>query len=469
MKQITSSSLWSGWTMTFKLIGIFFLTLLLLIPRFMLTDLVSEREALNNSVCDEVSSSWAKDQLITGPYLIIPYWEYAFDSILRQKKNYYKLIIMPEELKIEGSFTTNEKNRSLYKVMLYETKLNFSGNFKIPDLKELNILIQQINWNDAFISCSISDPKGISTESYITIDSSKIRMNPGMLGMDIQSRLEPSESPISNAQRRIFNYQGPSMNGLSAHYPILNPENPIEFSLPIDLKGSRSLLFSPVAQNTSVTIRSAFASPSFIGEFLPQHDLSDKGFTANWKILDYNKSIPHYYNKTNTVDLGNNLFGMNIQNPVNHYSKTDRACKYLILFIIITFLAVFLTEIIHKIKVHIFQYSLVGLALTIFFALLLSISEFLTFNLSYAISAIAITIMIYIYSLSIFQKINSSYLLSFLIISFFSFMFIIIQLEKVALLFGTIMLFIMLGLTMFITRKINWYEQNNDAEDRIVY
>ncbi|MEO6189866.1 MAG: cell envelope integrity protein CreD, partial [Saprospiraceae bacterium] len=246
--------------------------------------------------------------------------------------------------------------------------------------------------------------------------------------------------------------------GLSCKFPIVEGKTSYHFNLKMSLKGSSSLLFSPIAKTTQVKLSSAFKDPSFVGEFLPEHNLSNSGFEANWKILEYNKSIPSLLKDTYTIDLGKNLFGVIIKTPVDNYAKTTRACKYMILFIALIFLSIFLTEILRNIQVHVFQYALMGFALIIFFALLLCVSEFVTFNVAYFIASSAVIIMIYMYSLSIFHHIQSTRLLSGLVICLFGFIFIIIQLEQMALLVGTVGLFVILGICMYVTRKIKWYE-----------
>ncbi|NOT37923.1 MAG: hypothetical protein HOP11_11145, partial [Saprospiraceae bacterium] len=264
---------------------------------------------------------------------------------------------------------------------------------------------------------------------------------------------------------RIFKTNDPSNTGLHTIIPLDSQIQEINISIPLSLKGSRGLLFTPTAKKLSLKYSSTFTDPSFIGEYLPDRNLTDTGFTAEWNILEYNKEVPNFFNETRLIKVGNSIFGMNIQNPVNHYSKTDRACKYLILFILVIFLSLFLTEIYYRIKVHLFQYGLIGFALAIFFALLLSISEFINFNSAYAISFISVTILIFLFSKSIFSNKSSVYLLSSLVITFFSFIFIIIQLEKTALLFGTIMLFSILAATMYVTTNIKWNEEKNETQN----
>lgn len=460
----------TAWQLGLKFIAITLLTLLMLIPKFMIVDLVNERARLNDDVNEDVASSWAKDQLISGPYLTIPYYKETLtdQKVWVKEKNYFTLL--PDNLKIEGAVQTTSRNRSLYKVLLYETGLNLSGNFSTKDFHDQKINPNNILWSEANLSLNISDPKGIKEEVILLSAENKIKMLPGLNELQIIANKEFTEKAIDKSKNRILRVNDGTNTGLHCQVQLNSVTQAYPFEIPLNLKGSRGLLFAPTAKTTSVNINSRFNDPSFIGEYLPEHNLSDSGFVAHWNILEYNKTLPNFFNETRTISLENSVFGINIQNPVNHYSKTGRACKYIILFIIVIFLSLFITEIYHQIKVHIFQYGLIGLAIVIFFAMLLSFSEFISFNSSYGLAFLAVTILIFLYSRSVFNNRNSSYFLTGLVVTFFTFIFIIIQLEKTALLFGTLMLFVILALTMFMTRKIKWYEdQYIKDEEKIIY
>ncbi|MBK9568296.1 MAG: inner membrane CreD family protein [Saprospiraceae bacterium] len=180
-----------------------------------------------------------------------------------------------------------------------------------------------------------------------------------------------------------------------------------------------------------------------------------------WNIIKVSR---HIKRPTMLIDIGTNVFGVKIVDAVDNYSKSYRAGKYMILFVILTFLVVFLTEIVERIHIHIFQYTLIGLALAIFFTLLLSISEFWGFDLAYSGAAVATIGLIFLYSLGMFKNKRSSALLLGLMVALFAYIYIIIQLEKTALLAGSIGLFVIIALTMYVTRKIKWFEENNDGQ-----
>jgi inner membrane protein len=454
-----------GTKITMKLALIFVLVIFLLIPKFMIFDLVDERQQLSKSVQKEVAVSWASDQIITSPALVIPYNYISKDekgkTVTTSKSN---LIIYPENIDANGILDTQSKYRSLYKVLLYESKMSFKGKFQLPDLKEIALQDAHVLYDEAYISIGISDLKGIKNTVNLTWNGQKKKVSPGL--NDIHFRYTQVASTLDKLPE--YNEQGIAYysikSGMSTPVNINPSDVDYDFSFDLEIKGSQTLSFSPMAKNTTVVIKSPFADPSFIGEFLPEHTTNSAGFDAKWNILEYNKSLPPYQKANNLIDIGNNSFGVKIVDPIDNYSKTHRAGKYMILFVILTFLVVFLTEIVEKINIHIFQYTLIGLSLAIFFTLLLSISEFWGFDLAYSGAAAATIGLIFLYSLGMFRNKKSSGLLLGLMVALFAYIYIIIQLEKTALLAGSIGLFVIIAMTMYVTRKIKWFEDGDHVE-----
>jgi inner membrane protein len=234
---------------------------------------------------------------------------------------------------------------------------------------------------------------------------------------------------------------------------------PGNFQFTLNLKGSESLNFAPLGESTEVTLHSAWNDPGFAGSFLPaEHTIKNDGFSASWKVLDFNRNFPQQW-KNNDYRLTDADFGVKLVNVADHYQKSSRAAKYGILVILFVFLSFFLNEIITKQKVHPFQYILVGFAVLVFYLLLLSISEQLGFNLAYLISALSVLIMILLYSRTFLKKWLHAIIQTLILAFSFGFIFVLMQLETYALLGGSIGLFVVLALTMFVTRKINWYSE----------
>ena len=445
-------------TMKVTLIGI--LILILLIPRFMILDLVTERQILSESVKSEVTTGWGGNQVFTGPLLVIPY-ETLIKSTEKGEKDFIQrknLVIYPDSMKINGHLTTESKHRSIYPVLLYRMNSSIDGEFNIPDESRTNIDPNTLILNEAFLIVGISDIKGISDKIDFQWNEEKQDFSPGLNNMRLSYQVPNSKPEYDNRKAPVEYNQAKPINGVHSNIMLKNSQSKYGFSFNLNIKGYHDLFFCPVAKTTDVNLNSEFPDPSFIGNYLPDNKVSKAGFTADWKILEYNKSLPEFDKTEDFIDLGDNLFGVMIDYPVDNYSKSYRTGRYMILIITLTFLIVFLTEIVQKIRIHIFQYLLIGLALAIFFTLQLSISEFLGFDVSFLISSVATILLLFLYSLQIFRSRNSSLLLLGLFIALFLYIYIIIQMEKTALLAGSIGLFIVIAATMYVTRKIKWYE-----------
>ncbi len=436
----------------------------------MILDLVEERQKLSESVIDEVSKGWGNKQIHTGPALVIPYYQFiqGDDKTKSPVKSKTQIVVFPEQLSIEGKINTEEKYRSLYKVLLYNSAIKVKGSFKLPEPSLTNINPADILWDEASVIMGISDLKGINDELSLLWNGKSISLNPGMSDISFSSeRITEKDNQYSLSEFESQIYGVPT--GLQGKITIDAAKINYDFSYSLQLRGSKALLFAPLAKSTKVRIQSTFPDPVYYGGFLPDHTTNTQGFDAKWNILEYNKSTPAFVKGNNHISLGDNLFGVEIRVLVDSYAKTHRAGKYMILFIILTFLVVFLTEIVQRINIHIFQYTLIGLALAIFFTLLLSISEFWGFDLAYSGAAVATIGLIFLYSLGMFKNKKSSGLLLGLMVALFAYIYIIIQLEKTALLAGSIGLFVIIALTMYVTRKIKWFEESESSkiEDKI--
>jgi inner membrane protein len=249
-------------------------------------------------------------------------------------------------------------------------------------------------------------------------------------------------------------------NALSAALPasLANTHGPLDFSATVQLKGSGDLLFVPTGKTTTVNAASSWSNPSFTGSYLPDlRAIKDSGFTADWKVLYLNRNYPQQW-KDHVHDMNTSAFGVDLIVPVDAYQQTTRSVKYAILIILLTFTAFFLIEWVYRRPIHSFQYALVGLALCLFYTLLLSFSEYIGFNNAYLVAAIATVLLIAWFVRSILQSSKMSLFIGALLTLLYGFIFTLIQLQDYALLMGSIGLFITLGIVMYFSRKIKWTE-----------
>jgi len=253
--------------------------------------------------------------------------------------------------------------------------------------------------------------------------------------------------------------------GVSCPIAVNSDGKNYQFSIPIKINGSEYLSFEPVGKSTSVNIRSDWHSPSFEGAFLPdQREISANGFTAQWQVLDLNRPYPQQWKNTEVATFGNSGMAVRLIKPVDEYLKNTRSAKYAILVIGLTFMLYFFFEVLRKLFIHPFQYLLVGLALTIFYMLLLSLSEHVGFNNAYLISSFATIGLICGYSFSVLRLRRLVFQLFGLLVAIYGFIFVLLQLEDFALLAGSIGVFIALAAVMYGSRKVDWYNLGTREE-----
>lgn len=422
-------------SVTLKLLSIFILMMLLLIPLSFVESLIEERQGLRQVAITEVSNKWANDQEVYGPILTIPVSRRVVSedvvNIIRDEVH-----ILPSDLDIKGDVTPKTLSRGIYEVAVYDTRLSFSGRFDTLSnyLDEFNEY--EAHYEDAFLTVHVSDLRGIKEKILVRWNDLTKEVTPG------------SAIPAIVAS-------GVTVKQILDADPVA--EN--SFSFDLDLQGSQFLGFIPLGKETRVDITSDWQDPAFDGAFLPtEREVNDAGFNAQWKVLELNRNYPQFWmGNRNATDLKNSAFGVKLLLPANDYQKSMRSAKYALLAISLTFLTFFLVEIFNKRKLHPFQYILIGLALVLFYTLLVSISEHTNFNTAYLISSISIISIIALYARAILQSSKQTLVLVVILCFTYAFVYITLQLQDYALLIGSIGLTAILAFTMYITRKINWY------------
>lgn len=418
------------------------LVLLLLIPTIFIMVMIEERQQTSKSAEIEIGEKWGKNQLISGPFLVIPYQtpfrDSKTNSVSYIKKN---LIVLPESLTIAGKVKPDIRKRGIFEVVVYTSDLSLNGEF---DLKESVTSIkpdETILWNEATINVGISDLSGLVKLVQINWNQAKKDMIPG------------AKSDLTSS-------------GLSALINISDQQMKYSFSGEMTLNGTSSVQFIPVGKSTSVEINSEWNSPSFSGTFLPQNrEITETGFSAKWNVLFLNRNFPQFWTD-DAYNFKDSQFGVDLIIPVDHYQKTMRTVKYAIMFLGFTFLAFFMIEVFDKKRIHPIQYLLIGIALIIFYTLLLSITEHLSFNLAYLIACVGTIGLISLYTKSVLQNLKATLLIFGLLTILYGFMFVVLQLEDYALMIGSFGLFATLATVMYMTRKVNWYQLELKSENQ---
>lgn len=434
-------------------IGIIFIVgIFLLSSTSMITSLVREREGLQFSAIHEVSQKWGNAQTISGPFISVPYYSYEKqiqeDKSIKLLKYKEHIHLLPENLEITGNINPKKKQRGIYEIVVYGSDLKISGEFKNIKLDDLNIDPQNILWDKAVLTTGISDLRGVQNQVLLNWEGKEFLFNPGTTTPDLVG------------------------SGINVKIPSINPNDTssFKFSFNLQLKGSGMLYFTPLGKTTNVNLKSTWNNPKFNGAYITDSNTVDKkGFSANWKILHLNRNFPQMWTNNN-YDVSNSAFGVDLILPVDSYQKITRSVKYAILFIGLTFLVFFFVEILKKRFIHPVQYILVGISLVVFYSLLLSISEHLNFNKAFLISAIATLLLIFAYVRAILNSWGLTALITGILTILYTFIFIIIQMQELSLLIGSIGIFIILALVMFFSRKIDWYniKFEKKGENKIV-
>lgn len=427
-------------SITFKALVIGFLTIILLIPGIMIQDLIRERQDRSVETIEKINAKWSNAQTICGPVLTIPYTTTHMDANNKTVLQEHTISITPENLNIDTQLFPEERYYGIYKTILYKSEIDLSGNFdKINYQKTDN---STIHWEQAYLTIGVSDLRGITENISFTLDNKQY----------------PVEA-AGNYDRLMGKILVVSLNNADT----LLTGQPLNFNCKIKLNGSSNINFIPIGKTSKVHVAGTWKSPGFIGNFSPEHTITENGFDANWSVLRFNRSIPETWIDNQVDTFEDASFGVNLIDPVNHYQQNMRSAKYAIMFIALTFVVFFFVEILTKKRIHPIQYLLVGIALILFYSLLLSISEQINFGIAYLIASIATIGLITAYTHSIFKNKMQTGGLAAMLCMLYIFLYVVLQLEDIALLIGSVGLFIILGIIMFFSRKINWYKQEEET------
>jgi inner membrane protein len=336
---------------------------------------------------------------------------------------------------VAGKISHEVRERSIYKVLLYRSSITDQGNFilNLPN----GVTADQVQWPNAKICFGISDFKGIEEKLVVHFNGTDNELSPGL--------------PVGIGEA--------DEKGLSAPVQITAADvgKSVNYQMNIKIKGSEMLHFVPLSGNSHYTLESTWPNPSFDGSNLPsERTITKNGFTAAWNFNKANLPFGTVLNDFK-FDRSALAFGVTMVEPADQYAKTNRSIKYAILIIGLTFSLFFIIELMQRKPIHPVQYVLIGLALVIFYSLLLAISEFVAFDYAYLIASLGTILLIGLYAKAHFKSWKSSGIFTGVLTLLYGFIFVLIRLEDTALLVGSIGLFIILALTMYASKKVNWY------------
>lgn len=438
---------WLKTSITARMLMVGGLILVLLIPLTYVNILIEERAFRQQDVVREINQKWGNEVILYGPILKLSYKTYSETSTFNEKtKTYLKetktlinyAYIFPEKLDINASVKSKAMHLGNFESAVFTADMAINGNYNRPNLATKGIKNEDILWGKSTILFRTTNLKGIKNEMTIAINGKSYTFETNFNENASSKHLDELETGFINEELIKSNFK---------------------FSMNMTYDGSRQIQAIPVGKTTTMTMSSNWADPGFIGNYSPDDEtrsITKEGFKVDWKVLSINRAFSQLYlNKI--PNLNQFAFGTKFVVLVDEYQKSERSAKYGFLVIGLTFLVFFLIQTMSKIHIHPFQYLMIGLALIMFYTLLVSISEHSNFLKAYLVAGISVVSLITLYSKSILRNLKFSALIGLSLTALYSFIYVIIQLENYALLVGSIGLFLILATVMFVSRKIDWH------------
>jgi inner membrane protein len=429
-----------------RILLIGFLILLLQIPIAMIRGAINEREHRRLEATNEVTAKWGEKQSFKGPVIVIPYtkrWSEAYidgKHQIRTKIQYAHFL--PEQLHIAGRIDSDVRYRGIFKIPVYRMSLTMKGQFKRPDFSEWGIASKDIFWDRAHLSIRISDARAITKQVLLSWNGKELDFLPGS-GESTENRPGIHTPLKARLEGRTF-----------------------DFSLPLELNGSVGVFFVPFGRETKVVLESDWPDPSFQGGWLPtQRSINNDGFQATWSIPFLSRNYPQQWTSESETEemISLSQFGVNLVSPIDHYRMAHRSIKYAALFLVLTFVMLWLFEIRNNMRIHPLQYLLLGAGMCLFYLLELSISEHIGFLASYMIASAAIVGLAFSYSITVLQSAKQATIVGTVFVLLYAYLYVLLRNQDYALLLGSIGLFLIVATIMYLTRKVNWYSPKKQS------
>ncbi len=416
-----------------RLLLIIGLILILQIPILMVNDLVRERSYSRVQATEEITKKWGRAQVLVGPRLVIPVTEEGENGHITEQT----LVLMPESFTADADLSSEIRRRGIYDVPLYRAKIALEGAFNIADAPPL-AANQTPHWERANLVLSVTDPKAIHSAEPLIWKGGELELQPGT-------------GPITG-----------NSGGFHTAVKIDLTDKRHSFSLGLTLGGHDLLSISPAGRSSTIRITSDWPDPSFQGNWLPKrHKVTEEGFSAEWEIPFLGRNFPTGWlvgRGPSEAVLQNSTVGVKLLNSLDTYGRVTRSTKYDLIFIGLTFLCFWLLEVLGKVRIHPAQYLLVGSAISLFYLLLLSLAEHIGFTPAYLVATLMVVGLVFSYVRHLMESNRNSALFSCALAALYGYLFALLHEQRYALLAGSVGLFLVLGLVMYLTRRVNWYQ-----------
>ena len=418
--------------LTYKLLFMVGAVVLLQLPLWLIDAKREERAQRNAAVVAEVTAAWGGSQEVLGPVLLVPY------SVDGRRSPNHLIRLGPSELEVTGELEPRVLQRGLFKAQVFTASLQFRGRFD---------RIATAGFEEAYLDWE---------NARLVFGTSHLR------GVDVVEPLHwQGGAPEFSGSQGLESWPA----ALAADVPVAAEEQAWEFSFAVRLNGSGALEFMPVAETMRVSLRSTATAPSFMGAVLPMsREVTEEGFEAAWEVSPLGRTLARFWIGAADADtsmreqLGAESFGVHLLPGVTDYRAVERSIKYGILFLVTVFAGFFLAEMLGGRSLHLLNYLLAGAALCLFFLALLALAELLGFGIAYLAAALAATGLIVAYASAVLGGLKPASGMGALLGGIYGYLYLVLQLEDLSLLTGTVLLFVLLGAVMFATRNLQFEE-----------
>lgn len=423
-----------------KALALLVLTVLLRFPVELISGLISERNVTKEAATREVRRIAGGEQTISGPLLSISIVRDGPAPLLRQSvEPIDALAVLPEELSIQATAELSSRYRGIFEIPVYRLRLRLEGTFALAGEWDLPAG-SRLELESSRLNVSVGDVRGILDDATLVWDGERHRFEAGSSSSYLPSGISVGGLP-------------PEALSPGAH----------DFSIDLHLSGSGALRFLPAGGTTHVSVEGNWPDPSFIGAYLPiDRTVKESGFTATWRIPQLARPLPSAFFESRRdarldQEMKETLFGVAFVTPVDVHRMASRAVKYDLLFVSLTFAAVLACEILFNLRLHVIQYGFLGAALTIFYLLLLSLSEKLGFGVAYLTACGLVTSLVVGYSSAVLGRAGRGRLIGALLGTLYLYLYALLREDDHSLLIGSLGLTAILAAVMYLTRSIDWY------------
>lgn len=409
---------------------------LLSLPLMMVRELINERADYRSEVVDAIEQSTSGSQKLAGPLIAIPVTETLTRMENQKEVNYqrsWEYYWLPESLAVTGKQTVESRRVGIYSGQVWHNALQIKASFdplRLAALRKTNIVL-----GPPRLVVSVGDARGIGAIHAPEVNGNVLSVEPGL---------------------------GISGDGAGIHIPmpaLAEDNKPLEIAFSLDLNGTGEFSLVPIGRNSELQLTSNWPHPGFLGSFLPtQREVSAAGYRAHWQSSWFANDMGSYFKDDMEIPWSRlPAFSADVMSLADQYQLTDRATKYAILLIGLTFMAFFVFESLTRRPLHPMQYLLVGLSLVLFYLVLLALSEHVGFTAAWLAASLSGAVMNGVYLQAVLRGWRNSLLFVAALLLLDGVMWFLLHSEDSALLLGTGVLVLALSVLMFLTRRVDWY------------